>query len=213
MAIDPVKIPQNVYVEDRIIGPITLKQIMIVMASSGLSYTIWAIMRQSGMSSGANTLFAWIPTVIGTAFAFVKINGISLFRIMLLLIERIDKPARRVWTPRKGIYVNIATAKKDPSKKDKETDKKQIQKTQQEGEIEELSRLLDQGPPEEAEESVAEAEAKAMRQADTPSKPVKRERIQADKRKKPVDDIRQTPKDTPPSPGGLMRDISPPSHA
>ena len=203
MAIEPVKIPQNVYVEDRIIGPITLKQIMIVMVSSGLSYTIWAIMRQSGADSGANTLLAWIPTVIGAAFAFVKINGISLFRIMLLLIERMDKPAKRVWTPRQGIYINITTIK-DPSKKDKETGKKQIQKTQQEDQIEELSRLLDQGPPEENGEQASEQ----------PSKPVKRNRIQADKRKKPVDDIRQTPNDNPPNPGGLIRDISPPpSHA
>lgn len=192
MAIEPVKIPQNVYVEDRIIGPITLKQIMIVLGSSGLSYALWAMTRSAG---GVQSILAWIPTFIGVIFAFVKINGISLFRIVLLLIERIDKPARRVWMPRQGIYINIVT-KKEPTKEDT----KHARKTAQESQIEELSRVLDQGPPEETD--VAEI------------KPVRPERIQANKLKKPVDDIKKNSDQPNTFPGGLMRDISPPpSHA
>lgn len=206
MPIEPVKIPQNVYVEDRIIGPITLRQIMIVMGSSGISYAIWAIMRQSGATSAVHTFFAWTPTMIGVAFAFVKINGISLLRILLLLAERLDKPARRVWTPREGIYVNIIT--KSSSKKNTDTTKKQNIK--EESQIEELSRVLDQGP----QEDVTPTQEVTDIEVNQSPKPVKKDRIQAERRKKPVDDIKQTPKDFPASPGGLMRDISPPpSHA
>lgn len=200
MAIEPVKIPQNIYVEDRIIGPITLKQIMIVMGSSGISYAIWAVMKSAGPVSGVQTFLSWTPTIIGILFAFVKINGISLFRIVLLLLERIDKPARRVWMPRKGIYVNIVT--KQPEKKDTS---KEDQKARESSQIEELSRVLDQGPPEVTEVTEEEA-AKA--------KPVKRDRIQADKRKKPVDDIQKPQDERSSGSGGLFRDISPPpSHA
>ncbi|MCA9370946.1 MAG: PrgI family protein [Candidatus Peregrinibacteria bacterium] len=166
MTIDPVKIPQNVYIEDRIIGPVTLKQIMIIMISSGVSYALWAIMRSNGMASGIHTAIAWTPTLIGALFAFVKINGISLLRMVLLFLERIDKPARRVWMPHKGIYINIITS--TPSKKEPST---HSEKKQQESQIEELSRVLDQGPPE----------------------PVQQDRIQVNKRKKPIDDISPAP--------------------
>src|SRR3989344_5498965 len=109
MPIEPVKIPQNVYVEDRIIGPVTLKQIMMVMISAGTSYAILAAMKASGPVNATQTTLAWIPTFFGIIFAFVKINGIPLFRIVLLGIERIDKPSKRVFSPRQGVYVNIVT--------------------------------------------------------------------------------------------------------
>ncbi len=180
MPIEPVKIPQNVYVEDRIIGPITLRQIMITMVSAGISYAIWAAMKASGPVDAVQTTMAWIPTVIGVLFAFVKINGISLFRILLLVIERIDKPGKRVWSPRTGIYINIVTkpAKDEP----KQT--QQAPKPEKDEHIKELSEVLDLGPEE--EEPVI-------------PKPVQPKRIQADKRKKPFDDI--------------SHPLTPPSHA
>lgn len=195
MPIDPVKIPQNVYVEDRIIGPITLRQIMVVMISSGISYAIWAAMRSVGPITGFQTVIAWIPAGIGTIFSFVTINGISLLKILLLSLEKIDKPSRRIWMPRQGIYINIVTKPKE-----KNSNPDIVKKTQQKGEaqIEELSKLLDQGPREEEKEETATTQLQ---------KPVNPNRIKAEKRQKPVDDIA-------PPPGGLMRDITPPpSHA
>ena len=201
MAIDPVKIPQNVYVEDRIIGPITLRQIMIVMVSVGISYAIWAMMKSTGAISGAQSSIAWVPTGIGTIFAFVKINGISLLRIVLLSIEKIDKPSRRMWTPRQGIYINIVTKPKT-QRKDPGIEKKNQQKD--ETHLEELSKLLDQGPQEQEVAAAEEAE----------KKPVNPHRIKAEKRKKPVDDISPPEKNTGSFGNGLMRDITPPpSHA
>lgn len=206
MSIDPVKIPQNVYVEDRIIGPITLKQIMIIMISAGISYAIWAAMKSAGPVSSIQSGLAWTPTVLGVVFAFVKINGLSLLRIILLTLERLDKPATRVWVPRQGIYVNIVTKerKKAPSQQ-APVDKKDNDH------IQELSRVLDQGPEEEEEgDSIV-----PTKNSETPPKPVNPKRVQAEKRKKPVDDIAPPNKDDKRTGGGgLLRDISPPpSHA
>lgn len=203
MPIDPVKIPQNVYVEDHIIGPVTLRQIMIVMIATGISYAIWAAMKASGPISGVQTSIAWIPAGIGVIFAFVKINGISLLKILFLSIEKLDKPSRRMWVPRQGIYINIVAHPKTKS-----TNPAMSEKTQQKGdtEIEELSKLLDQGPHEE--------EVSVTAEATETKKPVKPERIQADKREKPVDDIAPPQKNTGSFGSGLMRDITPPpSHA
>ena len=201
MPIESVKIPQNVYVEDRIIGPITLRQIMIVMISIGISYAIWATMKANGAVTVAQTVIAWTPTFIGSIFAFVKINGISLLRIVFLSIERLDKPAKRIWMPRQGIYVNIVT--KPPKEENTQMKKKKEQKGN--AKLEELSRLLDKGPSEDEQQTTAEPETK---------KPVKRGRIQAEKRKKPVDDIAPPEKNNGSLGGNLMRDINPPpSHA
>ncbi len=220
MTIDPVKIPQNVYVEDRIIGPITLRQIMIVLAGSGVSYGIWAAMKSAGTVSPIQTGIAWIPAVIAAAFAFVKINGISLFRIVLLSLERINKPAMRVWQPRRGIYINIVTKKAPKANEDIERKREMRRKTA----IEELSKVLDQGPPESAFDSLTEEGADKENDTaptedmhDEPAKPVNKKRVQANESNgASVDDIqpKNKKKNGPRNNGGLLRDIiPPPSHA
>ena len=48
MPIDPVKIPQNVNIEDRIIGPVTLRHLILLMLGGGISYFLWTILKRSG---------------------------------------------------------------------------------------------------------------------------------------------------------------------
>ena len=115
---------------------------------------------------------------------------------LCLSFKWLDKPSRRIWVPREGIYVNIITK---TSKKTEDPAMKK--KNQQRGStpIEELSRVLDEGPPEEGQEV---------------SKPVNRDRIQAQSRHKPVDDIAAPKKEKKSIGKNLMRDITPPpSHA
>jgi len=108
MAIEAVKIPQNVYVEDRIIGPVTLRQLMITGAGAGISYALYAT-----ASKGGGTLpiliASWIPAVIAAAFAFFKINDLTLFNIILLIIESMNKPSLRTWSPHAGLSINLIT--------------------------------------------------------------------------------------------------------
>jgi hypothetical protein len=91
MPIDPVKIPQNVYIEDRIVGPLTLRQILIVGAGCGFSYAMWSMMTnaQGGSIGIPLTVMVWIPGALSVLFAFFKINDLSLFRLCLLTFERI----------------------------------------------------------------------------------------------------------------------------
>src|SRR3989338_1763761 len=123
MTIDPVKIPQNVYVEDRIIGSITLRQIIICLLTGGLSYGIFASLKTIGLMSAVTGVLAWTPLVIGAAFAFVKINNITLTRFCLLMLEKTDKPAIRVWAPRRGIMISLGAASAK-SEKESQTEKK-----------------------------------------------------------------------------------------
>ena len=185
MPIDPVKIPQNVYVEDRIIGPITLKQIMITLGGAGVSYGVWAAMKAAGNIGTSQLAIAWSPCAVAVAFAFVKINGMSLFRILLLSLERINKPTLRKWTPREGLTINIVTKRSRGAQSYKAEKHKE---KQAENKIRELSEVLDRGP-EEQEEELNE------------KRPVNPKRVQAKKIENAnVDGITK------------VRDISPPAH-
>jgi len=146
MPIEPVKIPQNVYVEDRIVGPVTLRQLIILLLTGGFSYVLWTgIKSQTGYASIFTTILCWIPFVIGAAFAFVRIQQISLMRFILLAAEKIDKPIIRRWAPRRGISINfqyfsVAADAADKAKKTAAAAQPHREK------LAELSALLDLGP-------------------------------------------------------------------
>ncbi len=113
MPIEPVKIPQNVYIEDRIVGPLTLKQTIILMIGGGFSYMLYAAIQKTyGHVSIPVTVIAWSPLAVAALFALVRVNDLSLTRICMLLIERMNKPSVRTWAPRAGISITVRTSVK-----------------------------------------------------------------------------------------------------
>lgn len=158
MPIDPVKIPQNVYVEDRIVGPLTLKQTIIMALGGGFSYALYAsLSRAAGTLSLFTTVLVWIPCAVTVIFAIVKVNDLSLMRICLLMVERFHKPATRTWAPRRGLGINIRTRSpqlQDHAQVDR-IHKEQEKQKKAEEHIRELSTVLDRGMlPNQTEEEV-----------------------------------------------------------
>ncbi|MBI2117415.1 PrgI family protein [Candidatus Peregrinibacteria bacterium] len=140
MPIEPVKIPQNVQIEDRIIGTVTLRQLIITIIGCGISYAIWSSLQKAfGGTSIPVTIIAWIPAALFIAFAFIKVYDLSLFRIVLLMIERSVKPQTRTWTPRTGMSVIHLRASAKPKKKKEPTGTEERKPPS----IEELSSMLD----------------------------------------------------------------------
>lgn len=139
MAIEAVKIPQNVYVEDRIVGPVTLRQLIITGLGAGLSYAIYAAATKSGVTNIVTLVLCWVPALIAAMFAFLKINDLTLFNIILLMIEGMNKPSKRVWDPGVGISINIVTK---PSKKKKGADETHPAEHTQQDHILEMTREL-----------------------------------------------------------------------
>lgn len=109
MPIEPVKIPQNVYVEDRIVGPITLRHLIILGIGGGISYVIYAAVTKAGYKEIPIQVMCWIPLMIAAAFSFLRINDLSLLRIILLWIEQSNKPNIRYWSPSPGLSINLIT--------------------------------------------------------------------------------------------------------
>ena len=85
-------IPQFIDVEDKIIGPITTRQFIILLAGfllMGISYKIFDF-----------SLFLTISIltlIITGAFAFVRINGRPFHFFVLNLIQTLKRPKLRVW--------------------------------------------------------------------------------------------------------------------
>lgn len=211
MTIDPVKIPQNVYVEDRIIGSITLRQIIICLATGALSYGIFSTVQAAGLVSSVLGIVAWTPLVIGAAFAFVKINGITLTRLCLLALEKTDKPMVRVWAPRRGITISIGSTS---MKSEKESaDEKKMEEAKRHAEekrkrIHELSALLDKGPEETDEHGNPVLSVPASK-APRAMLPIDKTRITAEPLSSPaarLDSVQPLEE-----PHALVRDIAPPA--
>ncbi len=145
MPIEPIKIPQNVYIEDRIVGPLTLKQVLIVAVGGGFSYAMFAsISKTYGTIALPLQLLVWLPAVISIIFAFVRINDLSMMRLVLLFLERINKPATRTWTPRRGIIINVRTFHTVPEDKQAPHGVVVAKKMEK---FDELSSMLDQKVP------------------------------------------------------------------
>lgn len=109
MPIDAVKIPQNVQIEDHIIGPVSLRQLTITGIGGGISYMLYASALKAGVGNIIFLAACWLPAVIAAAFSFLRINDLSLLNIIFLMIEGMQKPKERYWSPHLGLSINLIT--------------------------------------------------------------------------------------------------------
>ena len=92
------KVPQNVQRADQILWFITLPQLIVLLVTGGFSYMLFTSLNKTYVLGGFQNFLIWTPLMIGAAFAFVKIKGLSLTKFILLLIEHnLFLPKRRYW--------------------------------------------------------------------------------------------------------------------
>lgn len=86
-------VPQFLDVESKIIGPITARQFLIMLAVLIIEFAIYRIF--------LNLFFVIIFGVpilgVGLAFAFMKVNGQPFHFMVLSLIQTLQKPHLRIW--------------------------------------------------------------------------------------------------------------------
>ncbi len=131
------KVPQDVQREDTIIGPITLKQLGILMVGGGVAYALYV--------SLAKLYFieVWLPPVaivvcITLAFAFLKVHGLKFHIFLMSFIQYHLLPKQRTWIQETGNpFISSFDHLKDKKKEEKVVEQKQT-KT-----IEELSEVVD----------------------------------------------------------------------
>lgn len=86
-------VPQFIDVEDKIFGPITTRQFLILLVAGGI---IFLAKRFADLA-----LFALITSIVGglaLILAFVKINGQTFHYFLLNIGQTARKPGLRIWT-------------------------------------------------------------------------------------------------------------------
>lgn len=138
------KIPQNVQIEDKIVGPLTFKQLIVLGVGGGIAYLIYLQL--------ASTYFwkVWLPPVafvslVTLAFAFVRPLGVSFVKYVFLLAEFWLKPRKRMWKKGQGdVYISAFTnMKAKTSKVAKKANKKHNKDQTRLNDLDELTSILD----------------------------------------------------------------------
>lgn len=95
------KVPQDVLRPDKIVGFLTLRQLIIVAIGGGISYSLYIILSKQYLVE------IWLPPVafvslITLAFAFVKFHDILFEKLILIFIEYKFRPRSRTWQKMQG---------------------------------------------------------------------------------------------------------------
>lgn len=85
-------VPQFIDVEDKILGPLTTRQFVIILVTFGIDFLLYRLL-QLGFF-----LLIGIPVFLaGATLAFAKINGQPFHLFLLNLVQTLRRPNIRVW--------------------------------------------------------------------------------------------------------------------
>lgn len=104
MAIQQFRVPQNIDVEAKILGPLTVRQFVTMLAGGLLMFVFYKV--------ADFTLFVFLAVldvIIVGLLTFYRVNGNPFHFFLLSLIQTIKKPSLRVWQKE----VNVAEIKAD----------------------------------------------------------------------------------------------------
>ena len=108
-------VPQFIDVEDKIIGPITVRQFIIILASFLIAVAAYRIFTFS-----AFLVISIIVFGIAAVFAFYRVNGMPFHFFVLNFFQTFSRPTLRVWNLAIGKieteFINESEAKKDELK-------------------------------------------------------------------------------------------------
>jgi hypothetical protein len=89
---DQFVVPQFIDVEDKIFGPVTSRQFVILLVAGLILFIAFKL--------ADFALFIFLLATLGSfalILAFVKINGQSFHYFILNLIQTVRRPSRRIW--------------------------------------------------------------------------------------------------------------------
>ena len=137
------KIPQNVGIEDRIVGPFSLRQMIIIAIGGGASYILFAITSKIYELNIIEYILLAIPALLSLAIAMLKIHNVTFGKYILLMLEFAIKPKKRMWDHR-GISALVAPDLTDKTAAAKKTGPAET-KGKKNVNLRDLSATLDSG--------------------------------------------------------------------
>ncbi|OGI71620.1 hypothetical protein A3J61_00810 [Candidatus Nomurabacteria bacterium RIFCSPHIGHO2_02_FULL_38_15] len=86
-------VPQFIDVEDKIIGPVTTRQFLIILAGALLLFIEYKLIKSLGLF----ILGGLITLLFTSAFAFMKVNGMPLHFFFINVLQWFQRPKLRIW--------------------------------------------------------------------------------------------------------------------
>lgn len=108
-------VPQFIDIEDKIIGPITTRQFIIVLVAFFLDFIAFKL-----LTFVFFLIFLLLITGFAIVLAFAKINGQSFHYFLLNLVQTLLKPGIRVWQKDMSIGIIKKSAESAPKEPPKE---------------------------------------------------------------------------------------------
>jgi len=128
------QVPQNIDLEDKIVGPLTLIQFLYLLAGGVIDYLVFLSFKTS--------FIFWIlglpVTIVALALAFLKIQDQSLSYFIKAGLSYLSRPKIRLWQ-RQGLAINIVQAPVQKVVATRPVAKRKIEKS----ELEKLAYALD----------------------------------------------------------------------
>lgn len=131
--------PQFIDVEDRIIGPITTRQFVMIIIGGIIIFGA-----QKLLDTALFALVALLVVSTVIIFGFIKINGRNFYDFMKSLIEVLRRPRVRVWHKRVTMAQVLSQRKKE-NQPTVQTDFAPSRKTILSKHLSELSLIVDTG--------------------------------------------------------------------
>ena len=137
------KVPQNVQREDTIIGPVTMKQLIICALGGGIAYSIYVVWQKFYFWEVWIAPVGIVVAITATA-AFLRIHDIPSYRFIFLLLEYALLPKKRMWIKGSGdVFISLLTPTAPKTRKDKKVQMKQETDLEKMDRLKELSNILD----------------------------------------------------------------------
>ncbi len=136
------KVPQNVQREDKIVGPLTLKQLIICGIGFGVAYAIYTTLAKQ---------YIWVTwiipvgivTVITLAFAFIRPLDLSFPKYIIRWLEFALIPRQRFWIQGSGeSYPSALQTKQSIAGEEKKQEAKAIAALDKHKKLEEITKIL-----------------------------------------------------------------------
>ncbi|MBU1082917.1 PrgI family protein [Patescibacteria group bacterium] len=135
-----VKIPQNIDKEDKLVGPLTLKQFLYLLGGSGIGFIVYQYHLQGYLFFYEFIMIAILILLLSLSFAFVKINGFPFVTFIVHVFSFLFSSKKSLW--RKDNQTWEEKIKVQPSKL---TANKSSKDAPDKSHLEELARVLDTG--------------------------------------------------------------------
>lgn len=133
------KIPQNIDKEDRVVGPLTLKQFLYLLGGAATTFLAYQYYAIGYLFFTEFVLIGLVLMTFAVMLAFAKINGRPFITFLAAIGSFIVTPKRRLWNkdnPAEKLIVDLP-----PIAKTSQPTAKTINKSQ----LEQLANILDTG--------------------------------------------------------------------